>query len=1170
MKKSMQAAVVILMTGLFFGCVGGPKTDTGMVEVPVESSSYYVRANGNDWNDGLSEDSPFRTLHRAVDAANKGKIKTITVLGTLNMESEGESSFYPVAVFVITGTREVEITIRGREEASEAEQGVLSTAGAGKQVIVVMGGARIRLEHIRIEGGNSEYSGAGIYVTEQAQVILGDGALVHSNHTQIYAGGVMVFSGIFTMDGGKISGNTAGGGGGVVVAKGGTFTMRDGEISGNTAQIGSGVMVAKGGCFTMEGGEISKNTVQTSDDGVGVGGGTFIMTGGEVSGNEDIIGTGGVMVLDSGTFTMKGGTISGNIAQVGGGVMVGKGGCLTIEGGEISGNTAQIGGGVGVGGTFIMTGGEVSGNTAQAGGGVMVGSNRSFFTMKGGIISGNTAQIDGGGVYVIEGGNFTMKSGEISGNRAQMGGGVMVGESGTFTLSGEAWIHTNNTVGLLLDRRLNTHSFITIGVDFTGSTDPVAKLELFAVVSNPASQWPGKTVLKPAEDYNGDLSALKDRFILGSFLRQEGSVESYTFPATPIIGYEIGDDGTLVTSGPKMDTGMADVPAGVSSYYVRADGSDGNDGFTEDTPFKTLRKAVDATTYGTIKTITVLGTLNAESEGQSNLFPDSVFTIPDARTGITIRGRGDGEQGLLSGYGSGKHVIDIKGQSRVRLEYIRIEGGNSRYSGAGLKIDNQAQVTLGEGALIRDNHSKTFGGGVGVGDSGTFTMEGGIISGNTAQYGGGGVGVDGLGTFTMRGGEISGKNSSAMNGGGVSVVYGTFVLEGGTISGNTAEGIGGVVVGGGGTFTMKGGKISGNTALGGGGVGVVVRGTFTMKAGEISGNTAQGGGGVIVGDSSTFIMEDGVISGNTIQGGGGGGGVEIIDTGTFIMRGGEISGKNSSIRDGGGVAVVNGTFALEGGTISGNTAEGGGGGVAVGGWVQGSDGARMFINSGTFIMSGGQIFNNTSKGGGGGGVVVGDGGTFTMKGGEISGNTARIGGGVAVDDSGIFTMQDGGISGNTAQIAGGGIILAKSGAFTMWDGEIFSNTALMGGGVMVAKSGTFTISGGARIHTNNAVSLLYFPSGYSSITIGGNFTGPAGPIAKIDLISELFHTDASWIDRTILMLTDGYNGDLSILKDRFILGNFIRIDTGNGIPSLTGPITGYEIGDDGTLQASGW
>jgi hypothetical protein len=159
---------------------------------------------------------------------------------------------------------------------------------------------------------------------------------------------VNVGGGSFIMEGGRISGNTASYyyGGGVFVGDNGIFTMNGGEISYNTAYYrGGGVYVDYGGTFTMSGGEISGNYAQTRDGGDSSGGGVFV-------GNDGI-------------FTMNGGKISRNAAdENGGGVFVGKDATFTMIDGEISGNnTYYAGGGVYVSsGTFHIVTGTIYGS----------------------------------------------------------------------------------------------------------------------------------------------------------------------------------------------------------------------------------------------------------------------------------------------------------------------------------------------------------------------------------------------------------------------------------------------------------------------------------------------------------------------------------------------------------------------------------------------------------------------------------------------------------------------------------------------------------------------------------------------------------------------------------------------------------------------------------------
>ena len=123
-------------------------------------------------------------------------------------------------------------------------------------------------------------------------------------------GGVNVYRGEFTMNGGTITGNTAIFGGGVYVAASCTFTMNGGAITDNQTvyskggSIGGGVYVDAHGKFIMNGGSITKNVAHTKDD--------FWKSGG--------IG-GGIYISFSGSFTMTGGSITENIAEgIGGGV----------------------------------------------------------------------------------------------------------------------------------------------------------------------------------------------------------------------------------------------------------------------------------------------------------------------------------------------------------------------------------------------------------------------------------------------------------------------------------------------------------------------------------------------------------------------------------------------------------------------------------------------------------------------------------------------------------------------------------------------------------------------------------------------------------------------------------------------------------------------------------
>jgi hypothetical protein len=155
-----------------------------------------------------------------------------------------------------------------------------------------------------------------------------------------------------------------------------------------------------------------------------------------------------------------------------------------------------------------------------------------------------------------------MNGGEISGNTASAsasyGGGVYVDIDGTFTMSGGAQVNVNNPVCLYYS---SSNSSITIGGDFAGATAPVALIDLQGNSSN----WSGTAVLDLASGYTGDLSALKSRFVLGSFIPSSGT-------ATPITGYAIADDGTLRQVSIGITNVSYSAVSGSSTWTVQGDG----------------------------------------------------------------------------------------------------------------------------------------------------------------------------------------------------------------------------------------------------------------------------------------------------------------------------------------------------------------------------------------------------------------------------------------------------------------------------------------------------------------------------------------------------------------------------------------------------------------------
>jgi hypothetical protein len=141
----------------------------------------------------------------------------------------------------------------------------------------------------------------------------------------------------FTMTGGQITGNTvestssASGGGVYVTGTGSSFTMNGGQIAGNHAigtpsGYGGGVYVNS--TFTMDGGKILGNTASLT------GGGVYVYGSFEMSGSA-LVDTGNVVYLNTGkTIEITGDLIHDPVANIAGV----SSGTQLLTGSHLSGN----------------------------------------------------------------------------------------------------------------------------------------------------------------------------------------------------------------------------------------------------------------------------------------------------------------------------------------------------------------------------------------------------------------------------------------------------------------------------------------------------------------------------------------------------------------------------------------------------------------------------------------------------------------------------------------------------------------------------------------------------------------------------------------------------------------------------------------------------------------
>ena len=533
--------------------------------------------------------------------------------------------------------------------------------------------------------------------------------------------------------------------------------------------------------------------------------------------------------------------------------------------------------------------------------------------------------------------------------------------------------------------------------------------------------------------------------------------------------------------------------------------------------------AISVTKKITVKGAGLTPVLNADKDigGKPK---HRIFTVENGGElmleNITLKGGMATGTTLKEKFGGG---IFVKAGCKAKLTNCSIKNCEADKFGGG--IYSEGELTLDGGTIggsSADANKAEYGGAIGVRESGSVKMESGFLTANTVTLLGGGVYVDDSASFTMAGGEIK-TNNAAGGGGGVYAKSGTFTLSGNaSIESNTGGGEGGgIYVDSTGKLVIEGGSIKSNMAT------------------KTTDGIGKGGG--VYAFQSPIVMEGGSIEGNeagktgsTYEGSGGG---VYIDGGTFTMTGGEI--KENKAKYGGGVALDRGgTLKLSGsGEISGNTAEnnGLGGGICVG------TEANADKNTGTLTMTGGKISDNTAAGGGGIAVLHG---TFTMSNGKVIGNTAtQRGGGIfgyyysSTDEAkGEIEVSDGEISGNTAEasgvMAGGGICslykLTVSGGdiknntatngfgggigvdnetFDFLGGTVSGNktesgfsTSALGKGIFVGRRVTMTMSGSAKVGTDNDVYLGNSGTTIASITVTGPLTNT--PAARLTMAND--------------------------------------------------------------------
>ena len=319
-RMKMKKIVLVLGITVLLFATFNPTSASAQSNV----ASYYVRANGNDSNNGTTEARPFKTLAKAVEAASKTNVKKITVIGKLDGQTAIKDS----------GSDEIFIT--GKADASDNDKAVITTSSTERvSTIEITGNSNIRLENITIR----RESAFNIVSVQGSNTVLtlGRDAIIFGNGTEIqnYTGagaGIFLIEGkVIMRDNATVTNCYANMGGGVALGEGASMIMQDNAvISNNKAAIAGGGVFVQNGNLELRNNAVIKGNIALRDN--------FERGGG------------GIYSVDSSVALYDNSIVTGNSAPHGGGIYL-RFSQIKIDDGESNGRS-------------VYESRHVSGNTA--------------------------------------------------------------------------------------------------------------------------------------------------------------------------------------------------------------------------------------------------------------------------------------------------------------------------------------------------------------------------------------------------------------------------------------------------------------------------------------------------------------------------------------------------------------------------------------------------------------------------------------------------------------------------------------------------------------------------------------------------------------------------------------------------------------------------------------
>ena len=549
-------------------------------------------------------------------------------------------------------------------------------------------------------------------------------------------------------------------------------------ISGDTGGEGTGDVRV---FYIFSGKTVTFQDLRIVKGVAGVGGGiinygTLTVTDCELSDNSPADYGGGI--YNTGTLTVTDSTFSDNSADYDGGGIHNTGGTLTVTNSTFSGNTSVgDGGGIFSGGTgtLTITNSTFSSNSADYGSGGGIYNTGGTLTVTNSTFSGNTSSDYGGGIFNGSAGTLTVINSTFSENLAAGGGGGGIYSSNTLNLSNVILANSSSSTGG------DCVNSATMGTDINNLIESHSGCGTPVSTADPAlgaladNGGPTQTMALHYDSPAIDAGSDAD-----CPAHDQRGVDRPQGPHCDIGAYELVRP-TTVTVNSTVDPG--DTFCDISEC--------------------TLREAIGLVASG--------GTVNFNTSLSGGTIPLVTTLVIDKD--LTIDGSSLAVRLTLSGDTGGDGTGD------VRVFYI--------YSGRTVTFQD---LKIVKGVMT--------GGGGGIVNYGTLTVNECELSDNSATNQGGGIWSEG--TLTVTDSTISSNSTTDNCGGGIYNSLGTMTVTDSTFSANSATGgSGGGLCNAGGTLTVTDSTFTDNIAVYNGG-GIFNTVTLTVTDSTFSANTARG------------------------------------------------------------------------------------------------------------------------------------------------------------------------------------------------------------------------------------------------------------------------------------------------------------------------------------------